>query len=84
MVWRSDRVIISLLSGSVFAAWIPIYLRYQTALQSVPFIDLLSILLGLPGFLSRRFSQIIRTLRCGLCHWRPSFSIRSSFTWAMS
>jgi len=46
---RSNRILVSLLSGSVFAAWTPIYLR-SPALQSVPMIEIISIMIGYPGY----------------------------------
>ena len=50
MALRSSRAVIALLCGSIFAAWTPVYLRYQLVLQSNPVIEILGIYLGLPGY----------------------------------
>jgi hypothetical protein len=51
---RSSRIVIALLCGSIFAAWTPVYLRYQLVLQS-SVIEILSIYLGLPGYFVATF-----------------------------
>ena len=52
---RSSRIVIALLCGSIFAAWTPVYLRYQLVLQSNPVIQILGICLGLPGYFIATF-----------------------------
>ncbi len=51
MALLGSRIGIALLCGSIFAAWTPVYLRYQLApLQSNPVIEILGVYLGLPGY----------------------------------
>ena len=55
MALRSSRIVIALLGGSIFAAWTPVYLRYQLVLQSNPVVEILGIYLGLPGYFVATF-----------------------------